>query len=55
MDDSLTEKIENVKDPKVKEILCQLTEVKQIKLDSPKKEREIETLKDEVRDLKNRV
>ena len=56
MQQSLIENIENVKDPKVKEILCQLTEeVKQLKPDSLKKEREIETLKDEIHDLKNRV
>ena len=56
LEESLIEEIENVTDPKVEEILCQVTEeVKQLKLDSSKKEREIETLKDEIHDLKNGV
>ena len=56
LDESLTEKTENVNDPKIKAILCQLTdELKQLKLDSTKKEREAETLKDEIHFLRNRV
>ena len=56
LDENLIEKIENVKDPKVEEILCQLTEeVTQQKLDSSKKERETESLKDEIQDLENRI
>ena len=55
-DESLIENIENVNDPKVVKILCQLIEeVKQLKLDNSKKEREIETLKDEIHGLKNKV
>ena len=53
LDESFIENIEIVEDPKVEEPLCQLTEVEQLKLDRSKEQREIETLKDEFRDLRN--
>ena len=52
----LIETIGKVKDPKVKEILCELTkEVEQLEWDSSKKDGEIETPKEEIHNLKNRV
>ena len=55
LDESRIEMIENVKDAKFQQILCQLTEVKQLKLVGSKKEREIETMKYESHELQNRV
>ena len=56
LDESLIESIENFNDPQVEELLCQLTkEVKSTKLDSSKKDKEIETPKDDLQDLNSNV